>query len=293
MNREEFTTYNPEELSAPERHHLLLSAVAPRPIAFASTVDHKGNVNLSPFSFFNVFSSSPAVMIFSPARSGRNNSLKHTHQNLLEVPEVVINVVNYAMVEQMSLASTAYDKGVNEFIKSGLTEQPSLLVKPPRVKESPVAFECLVQEIKELGQHGGAGNLVISEVKCMHVNNQYLDAQGRLDTTQLDLVGRMGGAWYCRASGPSLFTIAKPSAEHGIGVDALPEYIRNSRVLTGNQLGKLGGLPRFSSREEVEQSRAQTIEQQLADEEVQRLASTLIEQGKVQEAFSLLLTLQV
>ena len=201
---------DPANLPTAELHSYLLAAVAPRPIAFASTIDEKGNVNLSPFSFFNVFSANPPVMIFSPARRGRDNTTKHTYENLLKVPETVINIVNHAMVEQMSLASTEYAKGVNEFAKAGFTQIDSDKVKPPRVGEAPVAFECMVDDIIELGQEGGAGNLMISRVVMLHIQDEYLGANGKLDTTKLDLVGRMGGSWYCRASGDALFEIPKP-----------------------------------------------------------------------------------
>jgi len=195
------TTINPKELSQPERHKLLLTAIAPRPICFASTIDLNGNVNLSPFSFFNIFSSSPPVMVFSPARNGRDGSLKHTLQNIYDLNEVVINVVNFGIAEQMSLSSTAYDKGVNEFVKAGLTQIPSDQIKPPRVGEAPVAFECTIDQVIELGDHGGAGNLVIARVVMIHINNDYLDKDGNLDTYKLDLVARMGGNLYCRANG--------------------------------------------------------------------------------------------
>ena len=236
------TTIHPDQISQPDLHRYLLSAVAPRPICFASTVDAKGKVNLSPFSFFNVFSSNPPIMIFSPARSARDQSTKHTYDNVLEVREVVINIVNFPIVEQMSLASTAYDKGVNEFVKAGLTPIPSEKVKPPRVAESPVAFECVVENIIELGKEGGAGNLIIARVVLMHFQDQYLNTEGFLDTKKLDLVARMGESWYCHANGDALFEIPKPIRNKGIGVDQLPEKIRNSKVFTGNDLGRMGNL---------------------------------------------------
>ncbi|UII77008.1 flavin reductase family protein [Flagellimonas sp. HMM57] len=246
-------TIDPSTISQPELHSYLLNAVAPRPICFASTIDLEGNVNLSPFSFFNVFSSNPPVMIFSPARSGRDNSLKHSHQNIKEVPEVVINIVDFPIVEQMSLSSTAYKKGVNEFIKSGLTEIPSEKVRPPRVAEAPVSFECTVSQVIELAETPGAGNLILAKVELIHINEKHLDELGKLDPLKLDLVGRMGGSWYTRASGDSLFEIPKPIRNKGIGVDQLPESIRNSTVLTGNNLGRLGNLEKLPSLKEVEQ----------------------------------------
>ena len=230
---------------------MLLTAVAPRPICFASTIDASGNVNLSPFSYFNVFSSNPPVLIFSPARSGRDNTHKHSYLNVKEVPEVVINIVNHAIVEQMSLSSTAYDRGVNEFTKAGLTEVPSEIVKPPRVGEAPVSFECTVQQTIELAEEPGAGNLIIAKVERIHLNEDYL-TDGQLDTQKLDLVGRMGGSWYVKASGEALFEIPKPIRTKGIGVDALPVGIRESEVLTGNNLGRLGNLESLPNKDEVD-----------------------------------------
>lgn len=244
-------TLEPSKISQQELHGILLTAVAPRPICFASTVDKAGNVNLSPFSYFNVFSSNPPILVFSPARSGRDNSPKHSHENVKEVPEVVINIVNHAMVEQMSLASTAYDKGVNEFTKAGFTEVKSDLVAPPRVGEAPVAFECKVKEVIELAQTPGAGNLVLCEVQRIHIQENYL-TNGQLDTQKLDLVGRMGGNWYIKANGDALFEIPKPISTQGIGVDQLPQGIRESHVLTGNNLGRLGNLEALPNSESIE-----------------------------------------
>lgn len=245
-------TIDPTSIPQPELHAYLLSAVAPRPICFASTIDAVGNVNLSPFSFFNVFSSNPPMMIFSPSRSGRDNSLKHSHQNIKEVPEVVINIVDYPIVEQMSLSSTAYEKGVNEFIKSGLTQVPSKKIRPPRVAEAPVSFECKVEQVIELADTPGAGNLILAKVELIHINEKFIDEQGKLDPLKLDLVGRMGGSWYTRASGNSLFEIPKPIRNKGIGVDELPESIQNSTVLTGNNLGRLGNLEKLPTTDEIE-----------------------------------------
>ena len=244
-------TIDPSSISQQDLHGILLTAVAPRPICFASTIDASGNVNLSPFSYFNVFSSNPPVLIFSPARSGRDNTHKHSYLNVKEVPEVVINIVNHAIVEQMSLSSTAYDRGVNEFTKAGLTEVPSEMVKPPRVGEAPVSFECTVQQTIELAEEPGAGNLIIAKVERIHLNDNYL-TDGQLDTQKLDLVGRMGGSWYVKASGEALFEIPKPIRTKGIGVDALPDGIRESEVLTGNNLGRLGNLESLPNEDEVE-----------------------------------------
>lgn len=249
---EPVTTYDPNDLSVSKLHGLLLSSVAPRPIAFASTVDKAGRVNLSPFSFFNTFGANPPIMIFSPARRGRDNSTKDTYDNVLEVAEVVINIVNYNIVEQVSLASTEYEKGVNEFIKSGLTEVPSKIVAPPRVGQAPVSFECAVDQVIPLGREGGAGNLVICKVLLMHIQSRYLSETGHLDTTKLDLVGRMGGNWYARASGEALFEIPKPLITKGIGVDQLPSWVRETHILTGNHLGRLGNLEKLPDQREVD-----------------------------------------
>ncbi|MDT0605702.1 flavin reductase family protein [Croceitalea rosinachiae] len=244
-------TIDPTQISQPELHSILLTAVAPRPICFASTIDKAGNVNLSPFSYFNVFSSNPPILVFSPARSGHDNSLKHSHKNVKEVPEVVINIVNHAMVEQMSLSSTAYEKGVNEFVKAGFTEVASEIVTPPRVGEAPVAFECSVTEIIELADTPGAGNLILCNVEKIHIN-QYYYTDNQLDTKKLDLVGRMGGSWYTRSNGDSLFEIPKPIRTKGIGIDALPKGIQESEILTGNNLGRLGNLEALPSQSAIE-----------------------------------------
>jgi len=244
-------TIDPQNTPTSTVHSQLLAAVAPRPIAFASTIDKNGNVNLSPYSFFNVFSAKPPIAIFSPARRVRDNTIKHTLENAYETKEVVINIVNYAMVQQMSLASTEYPKGVNEFVKAGFTELPSVMVKPPRVKESPVQLECKVKEIIELGQEAGAGNLVICEILLIHINEDILDENGLIDQHKIDLVARLGYNWYCRASGDSLFEVPKPLTTLGIGVDAIPEYIRNSKYLTGNHLGILGNVEQIPDETSV------------------------------------------
>ena len=232
--------FRPEELKTSLFHQYLLGAIAPRPICFASTIDENGQPNLSPFSFFNVFGSKPPILIFSPARRVRDNTIKHTLENAIATREVVINVVNYAIVQQMSLSSCEYPKGVNEFEKTGLTPLASELIKPFRVAESPVQFECKVLEVKETGQEGGAGNLIICEVLMMHINDQVLNEQQQIDPHKIDLVARMGGDYYCRASGDAVFEVAKPNLNLGIGIDALPSYIKHSKVLTGNHLGQLG-----------------------------------------------------
>ncbi len=232
-------------------HDLLLGAVAPRPIALASTVDREGRVNLSPFSFFNIFSTRPPVLVFSPSRRQRDNTTKHTLENLLETKEVVINTVSYSMVEQVSLASSEFPKGVNEFVKAGLTEIKSEKVKPPRVKESPVSFECKVLEIKSLGTEGGAGNLAICEVILIHAQDFIFNDKGKVDPWKIDNVARMGENYYCRASGPSIFEVPKPGFPVGIGIDLLPLEIRNSPVLTGNNLGRLANIDQVPTLEEV------------------------------------------
>lgn len=282
-------TIDPNSISQPELHAYLLSAVAPRPICFASTIDAAGNVNLSPFSFFNVFSSNPPIMIFSPARSGRDNSLKHSHENVKEVPEVVINIVNYPIVEQMSLSSTAYEKSVNEFTKAGLTQIPSEKVKPPRVGEAPVAFECSVTEVIELAETPRAGNLILAKVELIHINEKYL-TEGKLDTQKLDLVGRMGGSWYTRSSGDSLFEIPKPIRTKGIGVDALPESIRNSAVLTGNNLGRLGNVEELPSKTEIEDVTIISAVQSVTNrKELHLLAKEFLEAGDTKKALAILI----
>lgn len=270
----------------------LQGAVAPRPIAFASTVNKEGRVNLSPFSFFNVFSANPPVLVFSPARRGRDNTTKHTLENVLEVPEASINIVNYNMVQQASLASTEYARGVDEFEKSGLTPMPSVRIRPPRVAESPASFECVVKQVIPLGDQGGAGNLVIAEVVLMHVREDILDEQKRIDPRKLDAVARMGGDWYCRAGGDALFTVPKPLATRGVGVDQIPEAIRKSNILTGNDLGMLGNVEQLPDAEQVV---AVGLQPECGDalrkgtEAVHKLAQTLLREGKVAQAWALLL----
>lgn len=247
----EIISIDPASISTKKLHSILLTAVAPRPIAFASTTDLDGNVNLSPFSFFNVFSANPPILIFSPARRVRDNTIKHTLENVKATNEVVINIVNHAMVEQMSLTSTDYEKEVNEFDKAGFSEIPSELVTPPRVGEAPVAFECLVENIVALGNEGGAGNLVVCKVVKIHLNSAYVDAEGNLDTQKLDLVARLGGSWYTRVTKESLFEIPKPLLTKGIGVDKLPAHAKNSSILTGNNLGRLGNSEHLPTTTEI------------------------------------------
>lgn len=241
----------PKDISAAKLQGYLQSAVGPRPIAFASTVDKNGNPNLSPFSFFNVFSSNPPILIFSPARRVRDNTIKHTLINAEETHQVVINVVNFDMVQQMSLSSTEYADGVNEFLKAGFTAIPSDIVKPYRVAEAPVQFECNVNEIISLGSEGGAGNLVICEVVKIHINEAILDENGIIDPIKIDLVSRMGGNWYSRAN-QGLFEVAKPLSTLGIGVDQIPVFIKESPVFDGNDLGKLGNIEALPTTEEID-----------------------------------------
>lgn len=289
---------DPKEISTGELHGHLLSAVAPRPIAFASTIDKEGNPNLSPFSFFNVFSANPPIAIFSPARRGRDNTTKDTYHNVLEVNEVVINVVNYSIVEQMNLASVEYPKDVNEFVKAGFTPVESELVKPFRVKESPVQLECKVRQVIPLSNSGGAGNLVICEILLMHINDDVLDANGKIDPQKIDLVARMGGNFYSRASGDALFEVRKPGLTMGMGIDQLPDNIRNSAVLTGNDLGKLGLIEQLPDSAEVAAFKQTESMQALyagnqsdIAKQVHTMAHQLLEDGNVEDAWKLLLTL--
>ena len=244
-------TIDPKSISTAEIHGILLSTVVPRPIAFASTIDENGEVNLSPFSFFNVFSANPPVLIFSPSRRGRDNTTKHTYDNVRKIPEVAISIVNYSMVQQMSLASSDYPQGVNEFIKAGFTEAPSEIIKPPYVSEAPASFECRVNDIIPLGEQGGAGNLVICEVVRIHLDEAIFDEEGKIDPQNLDAVARMGGNWYCRAQGDAIFEVPKPLSTPGIGIDRLPEHIRYSSQLSGNELGILGSLPSLPGDQDI------------------------------------------
>ena len=287
----------PQEVSTGKLHGYLLSAVSPRPIAFASTVDGLGNVNLSPFSFFNVFSANPPILVFSPARRVRDNTTKHTLENILINKEVVINIVNYDMVQQMSLSSTEYPAGVNEFIKSGLTEVASDIVKPPRVKEAPVQFECKVNDVIALGNQGGAGNLIIAEVVKLHIKETILDADGKIDANKIDAVARMGGNWYNR-SREGMFEVIKPIKTRGIGVDALPVSIKNSTILTGNDLGILGNSERIPTMDEVKEYLSLKVEKSLdiqksTKENLEKQAQDMLQEGTIFDAFKLLLTIDL
>ncbi len=292
-----------KDLKTAEKQYYLQHVIAPRPICFASTIDKEGNVNLSPFSFFNLFSSNPPVVIFSPARRVRDNTTKHTLQNVLEVPEVVINIVTYDMVQQVSLASCEFPKGVNEFSKAGFTPVPATLVKPPMVKESKIKLECKVLEVKPLGTEGGAGNLVICEVLRMHIDDSLLDApsataQGlpKLDQRKINHVARLGGDWYCQVNEQNLFMVEKPNTQLGIGVDGLPENIRNSSILSGNDLGQLANVqelpfidPAFYDDHLKQILQYYSLNPEEMEKELHLHAKKLLAEGKLREAWQVLL----
>lgn len=287
------------DLKPAELQNYLQYAIAPRPICFASTVDKAGNVNLSPYSFFNLFSSNPPICVFSPARRVRDNTTKHTLENILEVPECVINIVNYDMVQQTSLASTEYPKGVNEFVKAGFTELKSELVRPPRVAEAPVQLECVVNQVIPLGEGPGAGNLVLAEIKLIHIQEEILDAQGKIDQAKIDLVARLGGDWYCRVGADNLFSVAKPIAQLGMGMDALPSAIKSSTILTANNLAALANEENMPSAEAVEAIESQADVKEVLDAtigdpntrniQLQILAKSYLDRGEVVAAWKILL----
>ena len=286
-----------KDLTPAEVQNYLQHAIAPRPICFASTINTAGEINLSPFSFFNMFSSNPPVVVFSPARRVRDNTTKHTLQNVLEVPEVVINIVDYDMVQQVSLSSCEFPKGVNEFEKAGFTMQPATLIKPPMVKESKVKLECKVMEVKPLGTSGGAGNLIICEIICMHIDESILNENNLIDQTKLHHVARLGGDWYCKVDENNLFKVAKPNMQLGIGVDALPESIRFSKILTGNNLGQLANVhetptvdPAFNNDTLKNIIQYYSINPEEMDIELHRYAKELLDAGKVNEAWQVLLS---
>jgi flavin reductase (DIM6/NTAB) family NADH-FMN oxidoreductase RutF len=284
--------------SLPQRQNYLQHAIAPRPICFASTTDKEGKVNLSPFSFFNLFSITPPIVIFSPSRRGRDNTTKHTFENVSEVPEVVINIVDYEMVQQVSLASCEFPKGINEFIKAGFTEEPASQVRPPMVRESKVKFECRVLEIKPLGTEGGAGNLVICEILVMHIKDEILNEAGLIDQRKLNHVARLGGDWYCKVDASNLFQVAKPNIKVGIGLDELPENIRNSKILSGNHLGQLGNVyelpmidPAFDDDTLKNIFQYYSVNPDEMEKELHLYAKQLLDNGKVDEAWQVLLAL--
>lgn len=289
---------DPKDISIPQLHGYLLGAVSPRPIAFASTVDAEGRPNLAPFSFFNVFSANPPICIFSPARSGRTNTQKDTFHNVKAHAEVVINIVNYDMVHQMSLASSPYAPGENEFIKAGFTPIASKLVKPFRVKEAPIQLECIVKEVKELGQEGAAGNLVFCEVVQIHISEDVLDENGKIDPIKVDAVGRCGGNWYVRANAESMFEIQKPITTRGIGYDMIPKDIRQSELLSANDLGQLGGIEEIPNETEVNEYKlteladmfiAYDSDQKGLEKALHLLAKDLLKAHKLKEAWMTLL----
>ena len=286
-------------LSPAQLQNYLQYAIAPRPICFASTIDAEGQVNLSPFSFFNMFSTNPPICIFSPARRVRDNTTKHSLENVLEVPECVINIVDYSMVQQMSLASTEYAKGVNEFEKAGFTMLTSDLVKPPRVAEAPVQLECLIKQVIPLGENNGAGNLILAEIKRIHIKESILDQDGKIDQEKIDLVARLGGDWYCRVTADSLFKVPKPLTTLGIGVDALPSSVRNSTILSGNDLGMLGNTEHFPTEDECAEMSARAEVKSVLDATIgdattrsialQELAKSYIANGNPEDALKILL----
>lgn len=293
-----FKTINLKDIKTSEAQNFLNHAIAPRPICFASTIDAQGNVNLSPFSFFNLFSTNPPVVIFSPARRVRNNTTKHTLQNIGEVPEAVINIVDYQMIQQVSLSSCEYPKETDEFIKSGFTKKASLLVKPPRVKESPIQMECKVLEVKHMGTEGGAGNLIICEIMLMHINEKILDKNGKIDQLKINQVARLGGNWYAKISAENLFEVEKPNVELGIGFDNLPASVKASKILTGNHLGQLANVHEIPVIDPVfEDEILKNIFQYFStdpaemEKELHLHATELLNEGKVAEAWQVLLAL--
>lgn len=283
-------------LSFQEKQQWLQHAIAPRPICFASTIDKDGHANLSPFSFFNLFSSNPPIVVFSPSRRGRDNTVKHTLENVLEVPECVVNIVEYDMVQQTSLSSCEYPKGTDEFVKAGFTKQAATLVRPPMVKEARIKLECKVNEVKSLGDIGGAGQLVIAEVLCMHVDESVLGEDGKIDQRKLQLVARLGGDWYCRVDESNLFKVPKPNTQLGIGIDQLPESVRNSTILTGNHLGMLANVAAFP---EIDPAFADDQVKQIfqyfsvnpveMEKELHRYAAALLDAGDIAKAWQVLL----
>src|SRR5690606_428475 len=286
-----------QNIPTAQRQQYLQTAIAPRPICLASTVDKEGNVNLSPFSFFNMFSTQPPVVIFSPSRRVRNNTTKHTLENVKEVPEVVIHIVDESIVQQVSLSSCEYPKSVNEFVKAGFTQEPATLVKPPMVKEAKVKMECRVMEIKSLGEEGGAGNLVICEVLRMHIDESILNEQNMIDQRKLHHVARLGANWYCRVKEDNLFEVEEPNVKLGIGFDNLPDHIKHSRVLTGNHLGLLANVheipeinPGYTNERLTQIYHYFTASPEDLENEIHRLAAGLLDEGKVEEAWQVLLS---
>lgn len=287
---------NLKDLRPSEVQNYLQHAIAPRPICLASTIDLTGQVNLSPFSFFNLFSSNPPILVFSPARRVRDNTTKHTLQNVMEVPEVVVNIVDYEMVHQVSLSSCEFPKDVNEFEKAGFTMEPATHIRPPLVKESKLKMECKVTEVKSLGPAGGAGNLVICEILCLHIDESILDQNNMIDQLKLHHVARLGGDWYCRVDENNLFKVAKPNTQLGIGVDALPDALRESSILSGNNLGQLANVNELPTVDPAfDDERVKTIIQYYSinpgelDQELHRYAKELLDAGRIDAAWQVLL----
>ena len=290
-------TIDLQQLNAIEKQRWLQYAIAPRPICLASTIDKAGTINLSPFSFFNIFSIDPPIAIFSPSRRVRDNTTKHTLENVMELPEVVINIVDYDMVQQTSLASCEYDQDINEFIKAGFTMQPATIVQPPMVKEAKIKMECRVLEVKSLGNKGGSGNLVIAEILLIHVEESILDADGKIDQLKLNHVARLGGDWYCKVDASNLFMIEKPNTKKGIGIDALPLNIRHSIILTGNHLGQLANVyempfidPAYHDNNLKNIFQYYSLNPDEMEIELHRYAATLLTENKVKEAWQVLLS---
>lgn len=284
------------DLSPAEVQNHLQHAIAPRPVCFASTIDQDGNVNLSPFSFFNLFSSNPPIVIFSPARRVRDNSVKHTLENVQQVPEVVINIVDYDMVQQTSLASCDFPKESDEFVKAGFSKEKATVVKPPMVRESKIKLECKVNEVKPLGENGGAGNLVICEVLVMHIDESILNEQGKIDQKKINHVARLGGDWYTKVDETNLFIVPKPNIKIGIGVDSLPTRIRTSKYLTGNALGMLANVdvmpvadPAFSNNDLTRIAEYYSLQLEELEAETHKLAANLLAANKVADAWQVLL----
>ena len=288
--------FNLKDLKPAEKQYYLQHVIAPRPICFASTIDKQGVVNLSPFSFFNMFSSNPPIVIFSPSRRVRDNTTKHTLQNVLEVPEVVINIVTYDMVQQTSLASCEFPKGEDEFLKAGFTKEKATTVKPPMVKEAKVKLECKVLEVKSLGEEGGAGQLVICEVICLHIDDSVLSSDKKIEQEKLHLVARLGGDWYCKVTAENLFQVTKPNTKLGIGIDALPVAIKQSKFLTGNHLGQLANVHEMPVVDAAyDDEHLKNIVQYFSinpvdmEKEIHLYAAKLLNEGKVDEAWQVLL----
>jgi flavin reductase (DIM6/NTAB) family NADH-FMN oxidoreductase RutF len=284
------------KISATETQQWLQHAIAPRPICFASTIDKNGSINLSPFSFFNLFSTQPPIVIFSPSRRLRDGSTKHSLENVLEVPECVINIVDYEMVQQVSLSSCEFPKGMDEFLKAGFTKEPATLVRPPMVKEAKIRMECKVNEVKSLGEQGGAGQLVIAEVLRMHIDESILGEDGKIDQRKMHHVARLGGDWYCKVDETNLFKVPKPNTQLGIGIDALPAGIRSSGLLTGNHLGMLANItaipaidPAFTDQQLQQIIQYFSVNPGEMEMELHRYAASLLNDGKTDAAWQVLL----